>query len=256
MCSVGDFYKTKRITDPTYIETEKVLNDIKEINEKYNISHYVIGDLCSFDNTQKFFKFLDRLQELQKSNIVQDRPWWCQTRGDVITEELALKLKDTGFSQIAIGCEGATQAQLDSIGKREKINKIEEALMIMRKYNIDTQCYWILGLPGETKESIEATQKKILQYLKDGLTTIPHITILVPYPNTAIVKNNRIKILHSNYSGYWMNCDLYGYGKPVYNTYDPVTKKVLLTSDQIYAYWLDTLEKVTHFFGRNYASCH
>jgi len=253
MCSVGEFYKEKDHFDPVPVETEKVLNDIKKLNEKYKISHYVIGDLCSFDNAQKFRRFLEELKKLQSQGNFPNYNWWCQTRGDVITEEFAVQLKDTGFRQVAIGCEGASQQQLDSIHKKEKADIIENALRILRDKEIETQGYWILGLPGETKETIKKTQDKILRYLEDGLTTIPHIAILVPYPNTAIYKKeNGIKIITHDYSKYWMNCDLYGYGKPVYNTVDPRTGNQLLSSDDIYGYWLETLQKVTEYYEKEY----
>jgi radical SAM superfamily enzyme YgiQ (UPF0313 family) len=252
ICSVGDFYTTKEIKDPIYIERNKVIDDIKEINSKYKASHYVIGDLCSYSNTQTFSMFLDSLRDLRENENIQNFNLWCQTRGDIITEDLAIKLSETGFKQVAIGCEGGKQEQLDSINKKEKVEKIKKALKYMRDCNIETQCYWVLGLPGESKESIKATQDMILHYLYDGLTTIPHITILVPYPNTSVVKHNGIRILHNDYSKYWMNCDLYGYGKPVYNTVDPTTQKTLLDSDYIFKSWLETLQKVTEYFEGRY----
>jgi radical SAM superfamily enzyme YgiQ (UPF0313 family) len=248
MCSVGEFYKTKNQSDPVPVETGKILNDIKELHDKYVISHYVIGDLCSFDNAIKFRMFLEELEKIQEHENFRDYNWWCQTRGDVITEEFALQLKKTRFSQIAIGCEGASQAQLDSIHKHEGADVIARALKTLRDNQIDTQCYWILGLPGETKETIQKTQEKILRYLQDGLTTIPHITILVPYPNTDIYNEKTgIEIVEHDYSKYWMNCDLYGYGKPVYKTVD-THRDTLLSSDDIYNYWLETLQKVTEYF--------
>lgn len=92
----------------------------------------------------------------------------------------------------------------------------------------------------------------ILEYLNDDLLSVPHITILVPYPNTKLSKEQHgIRIDNRNFADYWMNCDLYGYGKPVYHTVDEVGR-MLLSSDKIYEIWLETLEEVTKFMEEKY----
>lgn len=251
MCSVGDFYKTKSHQDIVQVEIARFKTDVLELCDRYHIKHFVMGDLTFSENNPRFKKVLETIANIRDTNGI-DLDWWCQTRGDLLNEESAEMMSYAGFKQVAIGCEAATNKQLKSINKREKIETIKNSLQLLRKYSINTQGYWILGVPGEDKTSIKKTQEAIIKYIEDDLITVPHITILVPYPNTALFKGKSgIEIEHRDYSKYWMNCDLNGYGKPVYHTIDE-NGRTLLSSDEIYNYWIETLQKVTEIMEEKY----
>lgn len=251
MCSVGDFYKTKSRQDIVQVDVSRFRKDITTLYERYKIKHFVMGDLTFSENNPRFKRILDILINLRNTeNINVD--WWCQTRGDLLNEESAKKMKEAGFKQVAIGCEAATNKQLEFLNKKESVETIKSSLQLLRKYDINTQGYWILGVPGETRQSIKKTQEMILNYLSDDLMVVPHITILVPYPNTKLSKEQKgIKIDHYNYKDYWMNCDLNGYGMPVYHTIDE-NGQILLSSEEIYNIWLETLELITKFMEEKY----
>lgn len=156
-------------------------------------------------------------------------------------------LKNAGCKQIAIGCEAGTDQQLNIVRKGESCKEIETSLKLIRKNKIEVQGYWVIGLPGDNLESIKATQKKILEYIHEGLVKIPHVSILVPYPNTPVALKPHeygIRILHEDWEKYWMNCDLFGCGEPVYETINK--SNTLLTSSQIYDTWLETLQLITN----------
>ena len=157
-------------------------------------------------------------------------------------------LKDAGCRQVAIGCEGGTDTQLRKIGKDEKCSDIKRTLISLRKAKIETQCYWVIGLPGDNLTAVKKTQAKIMEYLKQDLTTLPHITVLVPYPNTQVNEQPKrfgIDILHHDWDHYWMNCDPFGCDVPAYDTV--LRGKTLLHSTDIYDLWLETIEMVADF---------
>jgi radical SAM superfamily enzyme YgiQ (UPF0313 family) len=251
ICSVGSFFRTGRSVDQVDVDIDTLIDKIGRTYESNKIKHFVLGDLDISDR-QRLQKFLKKLILLnQQKGITKD--WWCQTRGDsaVIDSATARLLLKAGFKQVAIGCEGATDQQLQTINKNEKVSNVKKALRTLTKAGLTTQGYWIIGLPYDTYQDVKQTQATILEYLKSGLVTVPHITILVPYPNTDIEKHegtNGIRIVNRDYKNYWMNCDLYGCGKPVYETIDR-NGRTLLTSDQIYELWLETLQKVTEFYN-------
>jgi anaerobic magnesium-protoporphyrin IX monomethyl ester cyclase len=255
MCSVAHFFNSEELSEAVDVYVDKLIEKIDEIYKKYNVKHFVLGDLTT-SNRERLVKFLYKLIDLNKELIKRKKTpkkWWCQTRGDssIIDKTTAELLKEAGFEQVAIGCEGATDKQLATINKEEKVVSIKNALKTLRDAGLSTQGYWIIGLPYDTEKSVEKTQEAILEYLESGLVTVPHITVLVPYPNTGLAKNsgnNGIKIINKDYKNYWMNCDLYGCGRPVYETIDAEGNTVL-TSDRIYKLWLETLQKVTDFYN-------
>ncbi len=250
ICSVGSFFKTNGLAEPVNIEIDSIIDAIGKLYDSYKVKHFVLGDL-NISDKMRLSIFLDKLILLnQRKGIKKD--WWCQTRGDlsIIDRSIAKKLLRAGFKQVAIGCEGGTDRQLQMINKNEEVKSVKKALKILSGAGLSTQGYWIIGLPYDTLESVRKTQETILEYLRTGIVTVPHITVLVPYPNTDLEKNentNGIRIVDTNYKNYWMNCDLFGCGKPVYETIDE-NGNVLLTREQIYDLWLDTLKKVTEFY--------
>jgi radical SAM superfamily enzyme YgiQ (UPF0313 family) len=246
-CSVRRFHRNITSVEGVNYEHEKVIANLRAIlqNEK-NIKHLVIGDLSFFDTQMESDNFLRELQKIQNTrNLPLDL--WCQTRAEYITQERIDALKKAGCVQIAIGCEGATDTQLKKIAKKEKTTQIEQALKMLKKSGIAIQGYWVIGLPGDDEASVKQTQQKILKYIDNGYNTATHISVLAPYPNTDVAKRpflNGIKINSEKWDEYWMNCDPYGCGKPVYSTVDKEGRE-LLSSDKIYELWLETLKLVT-----------
>jgi radical SAM superfamily enzyme YgiQ (UPF0313 family) len=248
MCSVGRFFRTTNFETFVPINPNSLIDNIGKLHELHNVKHFVLGDLNISDRSL-LEPFLEKLILLNQQKNIR-KHWWCQTRGDssVVDLDMAKLLIKAGFKQIAIGCEGATNEQLKWINKKQKVNSVKKALTTLTNAGLSTQGYWIIGLPYDNKESIRQTQGKILEYLQAGIIKVPHITILVPYPGTDLERHqgsNGIRILNDiDYKDYWMNCDLYGCGKPIYETIDR-NGKTLLKRDQIYELWLETLQKVT-----------
>jgi radical SAM superfamily enzyme YgiQ (UPF0313 family) len=249
-CSVSSFHRNNDLKSKvSYGNTDNIFaNLISLIDSNIKISHLVIGDLsfgATKDEAKQFLIKMTGITKKYKEKYNNDLKIWCQCRASDITKEMVTLLKSVGCVQIAIGCEGATQNQLDKISKDEKVGEVEKKLKIVKNAGINIQGYWVIGLPGDDENSVKATQNKILEYIDKGYNTIPHITILCPYPNTPVAqKQSGIKILSRNWADYWMNCDPFGCGKPVYQTINDKEKK-LLCDKKIYSLWLETLKLIT-----------
>jgi len=249
-CSVSSFHRNTNLTGQVpYGNIDNIIkNLLLLIDSNIKISHLVIGDLsfgAAKNDTRKFLRKMTEITNKYREKYNNDLKIWCQCRADDITEDIVELLKKAGCVQIAIGCEGATQNQLDKISKDEKIDDVEKKLEMVKNAGINIQGYWVIGLPGDDENSVKATQDKILGYIDKGYNTIPHITILCPYPNTPVARQQSgIKVLSKKWADYWMNCDPFGCGKPVYQTIDDKGKK-LLCAEKIYNLWLETLKLVT-----------
>lgn len=246
-CSVSSFHNNDQLRGKVSYDIEKVFDNLEEMLKTITPSCLVIGDLSFLNEQQESTIFLKKLIALQRKLKEDNKNLkiWCQSRADLITKEKVNLLKKAGCEQIAIGCEGATKAQLDGIKKHVQINQVENALKIIRNAKIKTQTYWVIGLPYDTAETVKETQNKILDYIEKGYSTNPHITVLVPYPNTpiALTNSNGIKINSRKWEDYWMNCDPFGCGVPVYETTDS-KGNTLLSSKRIYTLWKETLQMV------------
>jgi radical SAM superfamily enzyme YgiQ (UPF0313 family) len=80
------------------------------------------------------------------------------------------------------GIESASPAILKNIGKRTESVKAEEAVRITRKVGIDVRAAFMLGNPGETKETLEET----LTYAIKLNPEIAIFNITTPFPGTEM----------------------------------------------------------------------
>jgi radical SAM superfamily enzyme YgiQ (UPF0313 family) len=78
-------------------------------------------------------------------------------RADKIDDELAKLMRQAGFYYCALGIESADKTILKNIKKSETIETITSAVQILKKNGFVVMGFFILGLPGETKETIQKT---------------------------------------------------------------------------------------------------
>lgn len=96
----------------------------------------------------------------EKLNII----WECQTRVDKIDFELLTIMKKAGCKSILYGIESLNQDVLNNLKKGVSTEDIEKALEYTKKAGIETRCSMMLGLPGETKDSVNRTIKLLLKW--------------------------------------------------------------------------------------------
>lgn len=83
--------------------------------------------------------------------------WSCLSRVDVVDFELLAMMKRAGCDLIEFGVESGSQQMLDRYSKRTTLEEIRRAFAWCRQLDVDTLATFVLGLPGETRESLDAT---------------------------------------------------------------------------------------------------
>lgn len=224
-------------------QIDELLSDFESGNE------IIIGDLTFFETEWYYKEFCSQLAERQ-SQLGVNLKWWCQTRADSINLSMLEHMKSAGCNQIAVGCESASNYILDKLRKNITVDEWKRSLSQIKEKDISTQAYIIIGSGFETKESVEETIFTVSEMMGQGLIDLVHVSVIAPFPGTELYKaptKYGINIKNDNFSEYWMNCDLYGYGHPVYETITP-DGNTSLTSTEIYDYWKLALKE----FGKIY----
>ena len=111
--------------------------------------------------------------------------WTCQTRADKVDLDLLKLMKKAGCRSILYGVESLDQEALDKIKKDIKESNIEKALILTKKQGIETRCSLMIGLPGETKESVFKTIDLLIK-LNPSFIQI-HTTLA--FPGTELSEN-------------------------------------------------------------------
>jgi hopanoid biosynthesis associated radical SAM protein HpnJ len=118
-------------------------------------------------------------REVGKLGIV----WSCNAKANVPRSTLKV-LKDNGLRLLLVGYESGNQKILHNIKKGMRVDVAKRFAKDCRELGIVTHGTFILGLPGETKETIEET-------IRFAVEINPHtiqVSLAAPYPGTVLHK--------------------------------------------------------------------
>ncbi len=106
--------------------------------------------------------------------------WTCNSRVDYVDEEMLRLMGQAGCWYISWGIESVNEGILRSIRKGYRKEQVVQALRWAKAAGINNWGYFIIGLPGETEESIQET----IAYAKSLPLDICLFHIAAPYPGT------------------------------------------------------------------------
>ena len=107
--------------------------------------------------------------------------WSCNAKADVPYATLKV-LKDNGLRLLLVGYESGSQAILNNVKKGIRIDRARDFTRNARALGIKIHGTFILGLPGETQETIEETVRFALDIDPDTI----QVSLAAPYPGTAL----------------------------------------------------------------------
>lgn len=109
-----------------------------------------------------------------------DMKWMCNSRVDYVDEEMLSMMGKAGCHMISWGIESGSPEVLKRARKGADPSKAERALNWSKKAGIKNFGYFIIGLPGETVDSIEQT----IAFSKTLPLDFAIFHIAAPYPGT------------------------------------------------------------------------
>ncbi len=113
-----------------------------------------------------------------------DISWTCPNgvRADALDLELLELMKKSGCYLLAFGIESGSEAMLKRHSKEIDRDKIRSAIRMCKRVGMETLGFFILGLPGETKETIEET----ISFAKETGLDRAHFGIFTPMPGSRL----------------------------------------------------------------------
>lgn len=109
-----------------------------------------------------------------------DINWTCNSRVDYVDEEMLILMGRSGCHLISWGIESANEEILKRARKGYRKEQAAQALTWARQAGIKNWGYFIIGLPGESEETIQET----IAYSKQLPLDIALFHIAAPYPGT------------------------------------------------------------------------
>lgn len=83
--------------------------------------------------------------------------WSCDTRVDVLDEELLVEMRRAGCQRLSLGVESGSNQILANIDKKISAEEISQAATIAKSVGIQVRFYMMLGNRGETRETFNET---------------------------------------------------------------------------------------------------
>jgi len=108
--------------------------------------------------------------------------WICNARIGTVDLDLLKLMKIAGCHWIKFGVESGSQEILDMAKKGIKIDDIERTFQWARKVGINTHAHFMLGMPGETRDTLKQT----IEFAKKIKPTTASFGICTPYPGTPL----------------------------------------------------------------------
>jgi anaerobic magnesium-protoporphyrin IX monomethyl ester cyclase len=127
---------------------------------------------------------VNRAQVMELCRLIVDSGlkvrWTCNSRVDYVDEEMLKVMGQAGCWYISWGIESANEQILRRIRKGYRKEQAFQALQWAKAAGINNWGYFIIGLPGETEETIQET----IAYAKELPLDIALFHIAAPYPGT------------------------------------------------------------------------
>lgn len=163
--------RTIRIHSADYIVTM-----IKDLVQRYGIKEFIFMDDMFLISKARIKKLYEKLKN-ERIKI----SWSCAARADFLNDIDLLKImKESGCWQVMIGIESGNEGILKNIKKDITLDKIRKALENCRKTGISSKGYFIIGNPGETKE----TMIDSFRFAKNIPLDFFVLFYFTPYPGT------------------------------------------------------------------------
>lgn len=150
--------------------------------------------IASYPQTRSFLFYDDnfsadrnRVIELCQAIIdqgLQTYKWSCLCRADQVNEEMIQCMKKAGCVKIMFGLETADPYILKNLNKNISPDQVKVVIEMVTRYNIDALAFFIIGNPGETRQSVKVSYD-FAKKLKCQSTVW---SIMQVYPGTALSK--------------------------------------------------------------------
>jgi radical SAM superfamily enzyme YgiQ (UPF0313 family) len=112
--------------------------------------------------------------------------WSCNAKANVPREMLEV-LRDNGLRLLLVGYESGSQRILNNIKKGLRVERARRFAADCRELGITVHGTFIVGLPGETAETIRET----IRFAREVNPHTIQVSVAAPYPGTEMYRQAR-----------------------------------------------------------------
>jgi radical SAM superfamily enzyme YgiQ (UPF0313 family) len=162
----------------TYRSAESMLSEIIWLKKCYPLlNHIVLGDDLFMTHKKRNERFCELMIE-KKPGIT----WSTSARVNLVDEKTLKLMRKAGCIHVGFGLESGSQMMLDAMNKCVTVEQAEQAMQIVRRAGFPTGGSFIIGYPGETRETLKET----LDFIRRAKLPPVKFFFATPYPGTHL----------------------------------------------------------------------
>ena len=166
-------WQTVRFHSADYVQRE-----LKEIKEKYGFNAVLFFDDVFTLKPKRLKKTCDFLK--------QERMLWrCFVKSNTVNEKMLKMMGQSGCKEIGIGIETGSAKLLERIYKGNTVDQNKRVIQWAHDAGIRVKGFFIIGLPGESHDTIEETK----QFINDCPCDDYDFSLLSVLPGSKIWAN-------------------------------------------------------------------
>lgn len=204
-----------------------VVDEIKQVTRNYPyVTHvFFTDDVLTLWYDQHFKKVCDLIIE-EGIKITFE----SSTRANLVEDEMVAHMAEAGLVRISMGLETVNTQMRDTMKKQVNLADYTKALKIFEKHGVEGMTSVMIGLPGETLESIEELGRWLD---KTRESKQANVAIAVPYPGTefneiATAGTLGVELLSEDFSKYLR------YGKAVTKVGELTPEDLLVIQNRMF----------------------
>lgn len=158
---------------------ENVLGELEALYHRVGIREIHLVDDCFNLNRPRAKQIAD---EIVARDLRFRIAFPNAVRGDLMDQELILKLKAAGAYIITYAVETASERLQTLMNKNLNLDKVSSAIELTYRHGLIPAGFFMLGIPTETREEMERT----IRFACDSLILKAYFFTVVPFPRTDL----------------------------------------------------------------------
>ncbi len=160
-----------------YHSTKKVINEINELKDHYNLDGIRFYDDFFFANPNRALEILEAIK----------LPWYGEMKINLLNQNLIQRMIKTQPKELLFGLESGSDRILSLLNKRQTVDQIKKGVELLKQLK-DTKVVgsFIIGLPTETQQEVFKTIDLALELYEINPNMQYAFGVYLPYPGTDL----------------------------------------------------------------------
>jgi anaerobic magnesium-protoporphyrin IX monomethyl ester cyclase len=215
---------------------EDFVDELQMLRDVYGVGVMMLSDETPTLDRERWSRILDLLIERELGLHLL-----METRVDDVLrdEDLMPRYRQAGVNHIYVGVERTDQATLDLFRKNTEVAMGKRALDLINGHDMISETSFVLGLPHDTAETIEATFQLAQHYDPD----LAFFLTIAPWPYADMYADLEPYVVSRDYEDY--------------NLVAPVVKPIAMTTDELMSqviecyrrFYMGKLDRVSQMSG-------